>query len=100
MGGRRYTTEFKRQAVELAESLGSVMKAATQLGIPDVNIHAWRKALRDSKVGVSNLTAGIPVESEEIKKLRKENAELRQVNLILKTAAAFFSQDHLKKNIS
>jgi transposase len=92
--------EFKRQAVKLAESLGSVMKAAKQLGIPDVNIHSWRKKLRESEGASSKLTVSTSLESEEIKKLRRENEELKQVNLILKTAAAFFSQDHLKKNIS
>jgi transposase len=100
MGSRSYTLEFKRQAVKLAESLGSVMKAAKQLGIPDVNIHSWRKKLRESEGASSKLTVSTSLESEEIKKLRRENEELKQVNLILKTAAAFFSQDHLKKNIS
>jgi transposase len=100
MGSRSYTMEFKRQAVELAESLGSVMKAATQLGVPDVNIHSWRKKLKASAVGSSKPLVGQSIESEEIKKLRKEIAELKQVNLILKTAAAFFSQDHLKRNMS
>jgi len=76
------------------------MKAAKQLGIPDVNIHSWRKKLRESEGASSKLTVSTSLESEEIKKLRRENEELKQVNLILKTAAAFFSQDHLKKNIS
>ena len=33
---------------------------------------------------------------EEIKRLRTEVTELKKVNHILKAAAAFFSQDHLK----
>ena len=33
---------------------------------------------------------------EELKRLRKEVEELKKVNYILKRAAAFFSQDHLK----
>jgi len=36
---------------------------------------------------------------EELRRLRKEVSELKQVNILLKSAAAFFSQDHLKKNI-
>ena len=39
---RKYTEEFKRQAVELAESLGSAVAAAKQLGISDANIYSWR----------------------------------------------------------
>ena len=43
--GKKYTMEFKRQAIELAESLGNIKQAAVQLGIADVNIHAWKKRL-------------------------------------------------------
>lgn len=95
--GRVYTLEFKKQAIELASSLGSVSKAAEQLGIPDVNIHAWRKRLGKAKTVGLQTPVNSP-EQDEIKKLKKEIAELKQVNLILKTATAFFSQDHLKKN--
>ena len=35
-------------------------------------------------------------ESAEIKRLKKEVEDLKSVNYILKRAAAFFSQDHLK----
>ena len=96
--GRSYTQEFKQQAVELANSLGCVKKAADQLGIPDVNIHCWKK-----KLNIQNLSKNpstLSAEQEELRKLRKEVAELKQSNLILKTAAAFFSQDHLKKSLS
>jgi hypothetical protein len=33
---------------------------------------------------------------EEFKRLKAENDKLKKVNQILKAAAAFFSQDHLK----
>ena len=97
--GRSYTMEFKKQAIELAASLGSVSKAAEQLGIPDVNIHAWRK--RHTFDGSTSCKATtLSADQEEIRRLRKEVSDLKQVNLILKSAAAFFSQDHLKKNMS
>ena len=44
--------------------------------------------------------AALSEDQAELKRLRKKVAELEQVNLLLKSAAAFFSQDHLKKNIS
>ena len=94
MSNRNYTLEFKKQAVELSESLGSATKAAEQLGIPDVNIHVWRKKLNTS--GSTKSSTQEDSRDEEIRKLRKENAELKKVNHILKAAAAFFSQDHLK----
>ena len=92
---KQYTAEFKKQAVDLAESMESISKAARQLGIRDVNIHAWKKKLSSSKAEVkaSDRTQS---ESEELARLRKETAEQKQVIYILKRAAAFFSQDHLK----
>lgn len=91
---RTYTTEFKQQAVDLAKSLGSTKKAANQLGIPDVNIHLWRKKLSGRYSSIGSLqTESI---TEELKRLRRENAEQKKVIHILKSAAAFFSLDHLK----
>ena len=93
---KKYTEEFKRQAVELSISLGSAIAAARQLGISDVNIYSWRSKFKqqcESKKSSSNLP---PEEAEELKRLRRENSELKKVNHILKSAAAFFSQDHLK----
>jgi transposase-like protein len=38
-------------------------------------------------------------ESEELKSLRRENAELRRANEILKTASAFFAQAELDRRL-
>lgn len=87
---RKYTEEFKKQAVELAKSLGNTTKAAEQLGIRDSIIHDWKRKFG----GIS--PCQLSSEAEELIRLKKENAELKKVNHILKAAAAFFSQDHLK----
>lgn len=39
------------------------------------------------------------VESEEVKALRREVAELRRANEILKTASAFFAQAELDRRL-
>lgn len=91
---RKYTEEFKKQAVDLAKELDSISRAATQLGISTVNIYDWRKKLDQvtpSSIELTNLA-----EREELGRLRKEVSELKKINHILKSAAAFFSQDHLK----
>jgi transposase len=94
---RVYTEEFKRDAVKLAERLDSIARAAEQLGTSSVNIYEWKK-----KFGVEVSTKSIPAgdiaaaEREELLRLRKEVSDLKKVNHILKAAAAFFSQDHLK----
>lgn len=90
-----YTKEYKKQAIALCESLGSVVKAAQQLGIKESTLYNWKKpsaGISTKKVDSSETLNA----EEELKLLRKENAELKKVNTILKAAAAFFSQDHLK----
>ena len=96
---RHYTLEFKQQAVRLSEEMGSVSRAARQLGLSEANVHNWKSKAKLGKLKDSNNNMSvIEVETveEEIKRLRKENKELKDVNYILKRAAAFFSQDHIK----
>lgn len=40
---RRYSSEQRAEALELARELGSVKEAAQQLGIPPHTVYAWRK---------------------------------------------------------
>ena len=90
---RTFTEEFKRQAIELAQDLNSATQAAAKLGINESLIRSWKKKLNTEK----SLQAAEPSFSiEEFKHLQKENEKLKKVNHILKSAAAFFSQDHLK----
>src|SRR3989338_6561506 len=79
MNMRRYTMEFKQQAVELAQSFGSAVEAARQLGISDANIWAWKQKLGKGKT--TSLDVNLS-EGEELRRLRKENAELKKVNHI------------------
>lgn len=94
---KKYTEEFKKQAVELAERLGSTSQAARQLGITDPSIHGWkRKYGKDQFEDNAERIDVAESETEELRRLRKEVLDLKKVNHILKQAAAFFSQDHLK----
>ncbi len=94
---RTYTKEFKIEALNLVEKLGSYTAAARQLGISDGTLHAWKAKYNFPINSVQSKTAEQAVaEAEEIKRLRKENEDLKKTNYILKKAAAFFSQDHLK----
>jgi transposase len=97
---RRYSAEFKEQAVRLAEEIGR-RQAGERLGIPAANINNWclmKKKNMKLKGSKSDQVGPLPGEApeEELKRLRRENEELKKVNYILKRAAAFFSQDHLK----
>lgn len=90
---RQYTLDFKQQAVDLASRIGFT-KAADQLGVSVSNLHGWKKQVGKSETKESKKSkAGL---EEENRRLQREVEELRKVNHILKRAAAFFSQDHLK----
>ncbi|AFZ67231.1 transposase (plasmid) [Deinococcus peraridilitoris DSM 19664] len=89
-----YTAEFKRDAVNLAESTGNVAGTARDLGISDSVLRKWIKAAQQGMQafpgqGRQHLTP----EQQEIKRLRQENEILRQEREILKKAAACLGQN-------
>ena len=88
---KKFTKEFKEQALELAVSIGSYTEAARQLGISDSTLHGFKKQLGYKTEGRTMVSDHNETE-REIRRLRKENAELKKVNFILKEATAFFSQ--------
>ena len=97
MGRRKYTKDFKIEALNLAKELGSYSEAARQLGIRDSVMHRWKVQYNISITDSTSKSIFESVkESEEIKLLKKKIQDLEKTNYILKRAAAFFSQDHLK----
>ena len=103
---RNYTSEFRQQAMTLADELGSYRIAAERLGVPGATLYNWlwqRKqrgvapATAPSKATAPGPAAPSAIElQDELRRVRKELEHERKVNQILKAAAAFFSQDHLK----
>lgn len=96
MTKKKYTTEFKIQALELVKQTGSYSEAARQLGINDNLLHAWKKRFNFSLELKDKTVAQSVAETEEVRELKRKIQELEKTNYILKKAAAFFSQDHLK----
>lgn len=96
MTRRKYTPEFKQEALELAQQLGSVAEAARRLGIKDTVLYNWKNTFKISMDPKVKSVQSSIADAEELKRLRKENEDLKKTNYILKKAAAFFSQDHLK----
>jgi transposase len=83
---RKYSSQFKEQAVERAAKAG-VPKAAKDLGIAESLIYSWRSKKRQ---------IGIPFEDQKLKdaelaKLRRECKRLEQEVEFLKKAAAYFA---------
>jgi transposase len=91
---RRYSAEFKQEAVKLALHSPSVSGAAKELGIPEPTLHTWVVKLKDvmpkAKAEVQQDIAKL---LEENRSLVKENARLKQEKEILKKAAAYFARE-------
>jgi transposase-like protein len=96
---RRYTQEFKDEAVKLALDTSSVAQAAKDLGLPLSTLHSWinqSKLLvldphaKDSdsqpKINMSQLL-------EKNRELQKRVNRLEQEKSILKKAAMYFAKE-------
>jgi transposase-like protein len=94
MGKRRkYTREFKESAVELYHNSSKTAKEiAEDLGINPDNVSRW---VRESEEGKKSELKVFPGQGnprdEELARLKKENADLRETNEILKKAMAIFT---------
>jgi transposase len=86
---KKYTPEFKQQAVELVHLGKSVTEVAQELNIGDGILYAWvRKSKNASQLGSESQGAvGDMTETDELRRLRREVAHLKLENDILKKAA-------------
>jgi len=88
---RKYPAEFKERAVKLAvESDQPIAQTARDLGLNENTLHTWigtyhRAERQEKEVNDEHVY-------EELKRLRKENARLREEREIVKKAAAYFAQ--------
>lgn len=93
----KYPPEFRREAVELVRTSDrSVIEVARSLGITDSTLHNWLKADREARERAGNPDALSESELEELKRLRKENIELRTDREILRKAAAYFARETMR----
>ena len=86
-----YPAAFKERAVKLAvESEQPIAQTARDLGVNENTLYTWigkyhRVERQEQQVNEEHLY-------EELKRLRKENARLKEERDILKKAAAYFAQ--------
>ena len=94
MGQRKkYTREFKVQAVQLLETSGkNGHEIEKDLGIGSGQVYRWRKQLAAEGVGVRAFPGTGKPRDEELARLKKENTVLREERDILRKALAIFSR--------
>lgn len=88
MSKRVFDDSFKKMAIDLSHSRGSVKEVADELGINDSLLSKWRQRGLDSKQSPISLTE----DQKLIKKLQKELRDAQMERDILKKAVGIFSK--------
>jgi transposase len=98
MGKRRrqFTAEFKREALELLrQSPEGITAVAQQLGISASTLGMWASKVRRGLAPSADPREPQQAETidEEVRRLRKENQQLKLERDFLKKATAFFAKE-------
>ena len=88
---RRFSDEFRAEAVRLARESNRPLKAiSAELGISTTCLRNWLSATPSEK---QTTTKGRVLSlEEEVRQLKRENERLREEREILKKATAFFAK--------
>ncbi len=91
MGTRkRYTREFKQEAINLVIKQGlSITKAASDLGVGKSSLDKW---VREAQLRAKDPNRVSETELEELIRLRKENRLLKMERDLLKKTTVYFAK--------
>ena len=90
---RTYSREYKIEAVRLTTEGGvSVAKAARDLEVNENTLHNWRRQFRQWGAGPGAGKEALS-QAEEMQRLRRENAKLREERDFLKKAAVWLAKE-------
>ena len=89
---KRYSREFKLEAVRLA-AVGDRPKAqiARELGIRVNQLRKWRLDFEEEER--TGTPKRVTTSEDDLGRLRRENAKLKEENEILKKAAIYFARE-------
>ena len=90
----KYPPEFRREAIELVKtSERPRVEIARSLGISDSTLANWMADDRAAQTRAADPEGLSESERDELRRLRKENVELRTDREILRKAAAYFARE-------
>jgi transposase len=88
---RRFSEEFKRDAVELVRTTGRpIAQIARELGIYDSTLGNWVRQVRIARAEAEGLSSD---ERARLRALEAENAKLRMERDLLKRTVAFWVKE-------
>src|SRR6202022_1433363 len=94
--GKRYSTEFRNQMLRLIGSGRTPEDLAREF---EPSAQAIRNWVKQAELDEGTRTDGLRTEErEELARLRRENARLKEEREILSKAAAWFAQETEKKS--
>ena len=96
---KRYPPELKARAVRMVAEIrvehdsewAAITQVSRLLGVGSAE--TVRKWVRQAEIDVGSRPGATTEETAEVKRLRRENAELKRANAILKAASAFFAAE-------
>ena len=91
---RRYTREFKLQALDMAETSGkSVAQIEDELGLAPGMMYRWKRQFQQAGKEAFQGQGKLADNEQELRRLRREVEQLREERDILKKAVGIFSQE-------
>jgi len=98
---KRYTSEFKDQAIGLVKLGKPVAEVARDLALSEGVLYGWiRKGSQAAQLGSAGLEAGgEEPAADELRRLRREMTNLKLENDILKKAAIILGTKPLPENM-
>jgi transposase len=95
---RQFPPEFRQRALRMIEEsmpeheteYAAIRHVGAKLGIGPETLRKWRRRAEIDSGARPGVTSE---ENSELKRLKRENAELRRANEILRTASAFFAAE-------
>ncbi len=92
-GRRKHDKQFKEEAVRLVTEGGrQVTEVARSLGIHENLLRTWKRKYEEDPAGSFPGKGHLKPLDEELRRLQKENSNLKEDKEILKKALAIFSK--------
>jgi len=91
---KKFDKAFKEQVVlRILAQESTVSESAKEIGVHYTTVRDWVKYYKQDGASAFPGSGNLKAEDEEIRRLRKQLADLKEENEILKKAAAYFAKN-------